>query len=85
MLKKRITLQKDLRILHKNVRKIKLDMVKETETWRTSINRVSCFNAGHIFVDILMLMHRTVMKFGVNIEAKHINDLCKFQLILYAK
>ena len=39
------------------------------------LNCVSCFNAGHIFVDIFMIMHRTVMKFGVNIEAKHINDL----------
>ena len=39
------------------------------------LNCVSCFNAGHIFVDIFMIMHCTVMKFGVNIEAKHINDL----------
>ena len=39
------------------------------------VNRVSCFNAGHIFVDFFMIMHRTVMKFGMNIEAKHINDL----------
>ena len=46
---------------------------------------VSCFNVSHIFVDIFMIMHRTVMKFGMNIEAKHINDLWKFQLILFAK
>ena len=41
----------------------------------TQINRVSCFNAGHIFVDLFMIMHLTVMKFGMNIEAKHTNDL----------
>ena len=41
----------------------------------THTNRVSCFNAGHILVDIFMIMHRTVMNFGMNIEAKHRNDV----------
>ena len=40
-----------------------------------TINCVSCFNAGHIFVDIFMIMRRTVMKSGMNIEAKHTNDV----------
>ena len=31
------------------------------------VSTVSCFNASHIFVDILMIMHRTVMKLGMNI------------------
>ena len=53
------------------------------EIWH--INCVSCFNAGHIFVDIFMIMHRTVMKFGMNIEAKHTNNLQKFLLFLFAK
>ena len=61
------------------------DMIMTGKIPGWNINCVSCFNAGHIFVDIFMIMHRTVMKFGVNIEAKHINDLCKFQLILFAK
>ena len=39
------------------------------------LNRVSCFNAGHIFVDFFMIMRCTVMKFGMNIETKHTNYL----------
>ena len=39
------------------------------------LNRVLCFNAGHIFVAIFLIMHHTVMKFGMNIEAKHTNDM----------
>ena len=39
------------------------------------INCVSCFNVGYIFVNIFMIMHCTVMKLGMNIEAKHTNDV----------
>ena len=44
-------------------------------SYQISLNPVSCFNAGHIFVDIFMIIHCTLMKFGVNIEAKHMTDL----------
>ena len=39
------------------------------------LNCVSCFNAGPIFVGIFKIKHRTVMKFGMNIEAKRTNDV----------
>ena len=55
-------------ILHTNC-------LHQAATGFVQLNRVSGFNAGHIFVDIFMIMHHTVMKFGLNVEAKHTNDL----------
>ena len=60
---------------------------QKIEIWQTKtqlgysiyINCVSCFKAGHIFVDIFMIMHCTEMKFGINVEAKHAIFTCKIK------
>ena len=56
-------------------RMIGKEMSKIHDSFVQGINCVSSFNAGHIFVDFSMIMHRTVKKFGMNIEAKHTSDL----------
>ena len=44
-------------------------------TASVALNCVSCFNASHIFVDIFIIIHRAVIKFGMKVQAKHINVL----------